>query len=466
MDNLIKYESCGSKKRIVCLNEECFYCYHRSFLSVKESQYLIKELLDFNPRFVGKSSDKKGWFKCNICYHSIEVRLADITRRGLSCGYCQGKRLCEKKCERCFNKSFASHEKSKFLDPSKNIDPTQIFLNSIKEKLPFICDKCFHPFLMTAGDVNYNHWCPYCTNMILCRNDNCKQCENKSFFAHEISKYWNYKLNQDINPRDIFKGARGKYWFICDKCNHDFPKRLDDIFHKDSFCPYCAHRTICLEDCNFCFNMSFANHKKSKYWDYNKNKDPPRAFFINSTSVCWFKCKDGHSFDIKLNNITSKYNWCRFCKHKTEKMVYNYLVETYPQLTIIKEAKFEWCKNINYMPFDIYIEELKLLIEIDGRQHFQNIEKWYSNCIDIQNNDIDKMKRALNNNFSIMRLIQTEIYNNKYKWEKVLSYIIELNEINTLSIVGIDVSSFNISDIYEKYNVHKFEIIPPSSNKK
>lgn len=35
------------------------------------------------------------------------------------------------------------------------------------------------------------------------------------------------------------------------------------------------------------------------------------------------------------------------------------------------QVKFEWCKKIKHLIFDFVIEERKLIIEVDGIQHFE-----------------------------------------------------------------------------------------------
>ena len=37
-----------------------------------------------------------------------------------------------------------------------------------------------------------------------------------------------------------------------------------------------------------------------------------------------------------------------------------------------QEQKFEGCKRKLYLPFDIYIEDMNLIIEYDGIHHFKN----------------------------------------------------------------------------------------------
>ena len=48
----------------------------------------------------------------------------------------------------------------------------------------------------------------------------------------------------------------------------------------------------------------------------------------------------------------------------------------YRNIIFTTEKRFKECKNKKTLPFDIYIENLNLCIEYDGRQHFESIEHW------------------------------------------------------------------------------------------
>ena len=41
--------------------------------------------------------------------------------------------------------------------------------------------------------------------------------------------------------------------------------------------------------------------------------------------------------------------------------------------TLKRQYKVDWCKNIKHLPFDFVIEEGKVIIELDGKQHFEQI---------------------------------------------------------------------------------------------
>jgi hypothetical protein len=213
---------------------------------------------------VFKSSGNKYWFDCE-CGHQFDSALCSITVMNCWCPYCAHQKLCEKKdCPSCLENSFALHEKSKYWsDKNGDVKPRQVFKSS-GNKYWFDCE-CGHQFDSALRDITSLNlaWCPYCANPsnLLCDKVDCQTCFNKSFASHEKSKYWSDK-NDDVKPRQAFKSSGKKYWFNCDKCNHEFESALYKINVMNRWCPYCANQKLCeKKDCPSCLENSFALHE-------------------------------------------------------------------------------------------------------------------------------------------------------------------------------------------------------------
>ena len=111
--------------------------------------------------------------------------------------------------------------------------------------------------------------------------------------------------------------------------------------------------------------------------------------------------------------------------NKTELILFNNLKESY--ITLGRQFKVEWCKNTKsnrFLPFDFVIEERKIIIELDGKQHFEQVGKWLSPDENMKN-DLYKMKCANENGFSVIRILQKDVYKNKYHWLSELNENIE-----------------------------------------
>jgi very-short-patch-repair endonuclease len=304
--------------------------------------------------------------------------------------------------------TFDSHPKSKFWSIRNTLKPNQLALNSHK-KFWFDCE-CGHPFESSLLNINKgNNWCPYCYNRKLCGN--CDKCYQKSFASHPKSIYWSDK--NEIKPNEVFRGTdRKKFIFNCDKCPHTFEMNLKDITSKGHWCSYCSHQKLCQDKkCEMCLDNSFASVDRSKYL-HDKSINT-RMLFKSTNKKFKFDCDICNKvFTCQLSDITRGV-WCSFCVNKTEKILFDNLVEKYDSLK--RQYKVDWCKNTKHLPFDFVIEERKIIIELDGKQHFEQIGNWQS----LEKNreiDIYKMKCANENKFSIIRILQKDVYKNKYNW--------------------------------------------------
>jgi len=383
--------------------------FEKSFASHEKAKYWSDKNL-LKPNEVTLNSHKKFWFNCD-CGHIIEQRLSHISR-GSWCPYCCNPpiKLCDKDdCNSCLEKSFASNNKAQYWNNKNELKPRQVFNNS-NIKFWFNCN-CGHEIYINLANINAGYWCSYCSKppKKLCNNTDCKLCLEKSFASHDKSQFWSSKNNE--NPINILKGTHKKYIFNC-ICGHDFISSIVNIVTKNTWCNYCSNKILCnKEDCKICFEKSFASQDKVKYWS-NKNKSKPRDIFASSGKKYWFICDKKHEFESQLRNVVQG-NWCPFCINKTEQILFDKLQPIYNNLQ--QQYKVDWCKNITYLPFDFVLEEQKIIIELDGRQHFEQVRNW-NNPDKTQERDKYKMKQANNNGYSVIRLLQEDVFYNTYQW--------------------------------------------------
>jgi len=408
---------CDNKK--MCDDDDCKECFNKSFASHEKSKFWsIKN--PKNPKYLFQGDSDKYWFNCDKCTHDFETVLYSV-KTGSWCPYCANNKMCyEDTCQECFDKSFASHEKVKCWSSKNKENPRHLFQGN-NNKFWFNCNKCCHEFETPLISIKSGNWCLYCASMKMCDNNNCNDCFNKSFAFHPKSQYWSSKNKDD--PRYLFQGTAQKYWFNCDKCNHDFEKLLNDITgEKDGWCPYCSHNKMCYEEtCTDCFNKSFASHEKVKYWSL-KNIKNPRQLFQGTAQKYWFNCdKCNLDFETSLNSVKSGY-WCPYCVNKTETKFYKIMKEIFP--SIIFQFKVDWCKNKMHLPFDFCIPKYKIIIELDGPQHFTQIMEWKTPEEQFKR-DKYKEQCANENDYSVIRIIQNDVFNDTYDWIKELCETIE-----------------------------------------
>jgi very-short-patch-repair endonuclease len=431
----------------LCNDINCEMCFEKSFESHPKSEFWsnLNELL---PREVTKTSGKKMKFDCIDCKHVFEMMISNI--KNSWCHFCSNDRLCDDiNCSTCFEKSFASNPKSIYWNNENELIPRQVFKCSSKS-YKFNCNECNHTFTKEIHNVKKESWCPYCASE-LCEDNDCVYCFNRSFACHPKSEFWS-ELN-DKTPRQVTKSSKTKQIFICDKCPHIFESQLAEIFI-GVWCPYCDTK-LCEDDrCEMCFNKSFASHPKSIYWN-NKNILLPMQVSKYSNKKYFFNCDIcSYIFETRANDVSNG-TWCPKCVNKTELVVYNYLLETHKEL--IREGTFIWCKKINLLRFDFVIDNLKLILEIDGCQHFKQVSNWKSPEY-TRKNDIYKMKCAFENGYSILRIQQSYIYENKIDWKSLLkTYIKQYKD----TIVFIGDSRYNQhiinSDFTDRIIIHLIE---------
>lgn len=495
----------------LCDDNSCDVCFKKSFASHPKSKYWSKKNKLF-PRNVHTSSNKKYYFTCDICNHNFDMSLDHFAKRNQSCPYCTNRRLCGKgDCHMCINKSFSLHPVSKEWSIKNPVLPIVVFRCS-NDKFLFNCFTCKHTFQSRPNSIakSKGNCCGYCANLLLCTNDNCILCKNKSFMSHPKAKDWS--IENKISPRYVFKGSQKKYKFNCNVCKHTYETSLNNILAGND-CSYCLGNLLCdNEKCNFCLQKSFASHPQSKYWSI-KNKILPRYVCKKTRDIYFFDCnKCKHIYDVPLNNVTkdnlqcpycsnkrlcddlscnlcrdksfvshpkaqywSKQNnilprnifkassekcmfdcpdckniyeatlnsistnncWCSCTINKTEGKLLTFLKSKY-NITIVHGKTFSWCKNKKHLPFDFFIEIYNLIIELDGIQHFKQVRNWQT-PEEIQKTDKYKMKLANDNGYSVIRIFQEDVWFDKNDWKTKLIDAIKKYDI---------VSNIFIGDVY------------------
>lgn len=161
--------------------------------------------------------------------------------------------------------------------------------------------------------------------------------------------------------------------------------------------------------------------------------------FKSSTVKCIFDCPYCQKeYTSQLNCISSGGTWCTCLKNKTENKLFDFLLTLGFQID--KQKKFQWCKNKQELPFDFCIDEYKLLIELDGIQHFEQVSKWKNPTI-THERDIYKMECANNQGYSIIRIFQKDVWKDKNNWKIKLIEAIQNYTVPTNIYIG---------DIYKK----------------
>jgi very-short-patch-repair endonuclease len=107
----------------------------------------------------------------------------------------------------------------------------------------------------------------------------------------------------------------------------------------------------------------------------------------------------------------------------------------------------KWCKNIKCLPFDFCLPDLKIIIELDGRQHFKQVRNWTGPQEQFKK-DKYKEQCANDNNYSTIRLLQEDVWNDSNDWFiKLKNAIVDIIN-STEEIQNIYICSNNAYDNY------------------
>lgn len=453
----------GNSRRKLC-TYDCELCFSRSLASGENSYLLDSENNDIDARQIFKNTKKSYNFFCRECNHRFSYPAKNIYIYG--CPFCtvMVKRLCEDEdCKFCEERSFVSSDRRDQWDYAKNTTtPRQVALNS-HTKYSFICDNpnCLHPFEAALNKVNSGTWCPYCcSTRKICPDKKCKICYKVSFASVSVSKWWSPK-NPGV-PSDYTTGTTQKFLFDCPNCNHEFSATLAKISGSARWCPYCAipSKKLCEdEDCDFCYQRSFASCEKQSLWS-SKNKKTPRQVLLRSHDIYIFDCDLCNREYKGTPDSVSQGRWCGCRKKKTETKLLTWLHENFPgQVTY--QPKFDWCKSVltkKYYPFDYLIkipgQKIHKILELDGLQHFQQVMNWTS-PEETRARDYYKEYCARSNGFSVIRISQEDVLYDKIDWEDLLMQVLpqkhpkpllvelydgieSIERVFTLNFVGLD----------------------------
>jgi very-short-patch-repair endonuclease len=305
-------------------------------------------------------------------------------------------------------------EVAKQWHPTKNgtMKPENYTFGSGK-KVWWLCEKkcpekCLHEWETTIlSRCRDNRNCPYCCNQKICFHTSIVTT-NK-----EIVNQWHPTKNGDLKPYQFSFGSDKKIWWLCDKnILHEWEAKISGRC-RGSKCPYCCNQKCIIN------NSIVTTHPEIvKQWHPTKNRDlKPEMFTFGSGEKVWWLCEKNilHEWETSISK-RSRGDGCPHCKNKTQDKLHKYLLKKFSG--VITEFKTEWCKssitNKNYS-FDFLIKKFNIIIELDGPQHFYQIQNW----LDVetaQQRDVYKMKKALEKNFTIIRILQEDVWKNQENW--------------------------------------------------
>ena len=450
-----------------------------------------KELTPFN---IGKSSNKKVWWKCEEGDDHEWETSVNNRKGGLNgCPICSGRKIVPSNCLATLNPQL-----SKQWHPTKNGDlkPYDVGLGSDK-KVWWKCDKGDdHEWMYGITHMARGNGCPICSGQKIVpsnclatlnpklskqwhptkngdlkpydiglgygkkvwwkcnkgddhewfispfarKKSNCPVCRNLKVVHSnclvttnkEIADQWHPTLNGNLTPLEVTSGSEIKVWWKCDKGDDHEWKALINARSRGNGCPICSGQKIVPSNC-----LATLNPKLSKQWHPTKNGDlKPYDVGLGSNTKVWWKCdkRDDHEWKVNINSRVYFKSSCPFCNLTPQSK--QELIITFELMKLFKNIDPKGLKTKlegKLRAIDIYIPKLNLCVEFDGSY-------WHKD-----KRDIDKIKSEMlfEEGFKLIRVreeplkkiyntdvISKKPYNGKQVTNDILSMILSIFELD------------------------------------
>lgn len=174
---------------------------------------------------------------------------------------------------------------------------------------------------------------------------------------------------------------------------------------------YCTTWSYVFDDrgCRKCVNKQNGERQRRTNEDIKELIEKEGYFFtdelpyINNTTPIRLICPHGKYYDVALCNFTRGRRCTCERKSRGEQKIEVILKEF--DLKFEREKRFPNCKDIYTLPFDFFIEELNVLIEFDGRQHYELAFNYNEqDLIDRKRKDEIKNNFCKHNNIKLIRI--------------------------------------------------------------
>lgn len=321
-------------------------------------------------------------------------------------------------CEKCGNLSTAMKNRKTldaFILDSQEVHGTQYDYENVNyvnivTKIEIICRK-HGPFKQTPSNHLKGAGCPTCANQ---EPTTLHKFLRKSREKHGIT--YDYSLIEAVQHSEEY------VQIICSV--HGCFQQQARIHMKGHGCIQCgwdATKDKMMKSQEEFLGCATSVH--GKLYDYAK------VSYKGDGQKIIITCKKHGNFEQTPHSHLAG-SGCPSCKHKTEDILHRFLIEC--DVSVSAQARFDWCGGVRQFPFDFHLVQFNLIVEVDGLQHFKQVLNW-RNPKEQQERDVFKMKKALKNGYTVIRILQEDIFHNRNDWKNNLKQHLKLHENPTIS---------------------------------
>ena len=285
--------------------------------------------IPLTPSDVTIGSSKKVWWRCEKG-HNWQSVIANRVRWS-GCPFCSGRKVCQ---DNCLKTKYPSLVEEWDYEKNMPLTPNDVMPGSSK-KAWWRCKKG-HSWESSIASRVKGSGCPICLNRQCLPGDN----DLETIFP-DIAKEWDNEKNS-LAPNCVTPGSSKKVWWRCEK-GHSWQAPVN-ARTKGSGCPYCQGFYVTIEN-----SLEKCYPDLAKLWDYEENfpKKPSEVAKSSSCKVAW-KCENGHQWEARISDLTSKGILCPYCSGKrvSER---NSLEKCYPEIA----EEWDYSKNGKLRPSEV-----------------------------------------------------------------------------------------------------------------
>lgn len=258
-------------------------------------------------------------------------------------------------CKRCFDKSREKTDNQFKREVRDLVGDEYIFLDPYQGALKKI--RCRHNKCGNIWETKPNR---FLSGGGRCPSQGCipkKAFKTEEEFLHDLHE----RVGSDFLPVEAYQGNMVKIEFKHLKCGYSWKVRPNDLMNGHG-CPLCAKQVL------------WTTKRLQEYFDteqegkYSVVGEVTRA--VDKVEVRHEPC--GTVWKAKPSDLSNGHG-CPVCNESHgEKSIRRWLDRL--DIRYMAQKKFDGCRDVRPLPFDFFLVNHRMVIEYDGRQHFEPFE--------------------------------------------------------------------------------------------
>lgn len=339
----------------------------------------VAELATKNPSIevIGKYINNNTKIEHHCLVHDVFWYILPINAlRGCGCAKC--------KTERSHIRSTKTH--NKYVNEIESKKFNIIVLGEYINARTPILHKC---------KIDGHEWFASPTNIL--GSQGCPECSRRSRAKSRLKTHEQYIQEVSIKAPNIevtekYIDSRTKISHHCLICDYHWKTKPNNILNGCG-CPICAGTAQKSHD-DYLKQVSLINPEIIVLGEY-----------INARTQILHKCKiDGCEWNAMPDKILHGQG-CPQCNESHGERAVRQWLDSH-KIKYIFQKTFDDCRDINLLPFDFYLPNHNIIIEYDGKQHYEPVELFggEKSLANTQRHDEIKTEYCKNNNINLLRI--------------------------------------------------------------